>query len=278
MGDVQGLCGANCRHSIGPGDGENNPYEGFDGEENRKRYDLEQRQRQLERRIRNTKREVQGLKAAVDAADPETRPALEEKYQKKARLLQKQNQAYNQFCAENDLKPLQDRLKIAGRDRKQAASATTITRKNLANPLKPATIGPGSKSGEAADVHFVTKLDIEKYSCVTEGITTDEVIITDERMAHIEDHHPGDYEQFSPYLPEIIVDPDYIIRDDRQNTAIVLKEVFDLKNQKYVRVALRLATISDNPEYKNSILTLMKIRKQEYNRLVKNKEVLYKRG
>lgn len=125
MGDVRGLCGANCRHSIGPGDGANNPYEGYDSEENRKRYDLEQRQRELERRIRRTKREVQGLKAAVDAAAPEARPALEEQYQKKARLLQKQNQAYNQFCAENDLKPLQDRLKIAGWDRKQAASATT---------------------------------------------------------------------------------------------------------------------------------------------------------
>lgn len=129
MGDVQGLCGANCRHSMGPGDGENNPYEGYDSEENRKRYDLEQRQRELERRIRNTKREVQGLKAAVDAADPDTRPALEEKYQKKAQLLQKQNSAYNQFCAENGLKPLQDRLKIAGWDRKQAASATAAAGK-----------------------------------------------------------------------------------------------------------------------------------------------------
>lgn len=129
MGDVQGLCGANCRHSIGPGDGENNPYEGYDSEENRKRYDLEQRQRQLERRIRHTKREVQGLKAAMDAADPEVKPELERQYQKKAKLLQKQNQEYNQFCEENDLKPLRDRLKIASWDRTQAASATAAAGK-----------------------------------------------------------------------------------------------------------------------------------------------------
>ena len=129
MGDVQGLCGANCRHSIGPGDGEHNPYEGYDSEENRKRYDLEQRQRQLERRIRHTKREVQGLKAAVDAADAETRPELERKYQQKAKLLQQQSQAYGKFCQENELKPLQDRLKIAGWDRKQAASAAAAARK-----------------------------------------------------------------------------------------------------------------------------------------------------
>ena len=58
----------------------------------------------------------------------------------------------------------------------------------------------------------------------------------------------------------------------------MLKEIYDSEKQKYIRVALRLATVSDDPGYKNSVLTLMKIRKQEYNRLVKNKEVLYKRG
>lgn len=127
-------------------------------------------------------------------------------------------------------------------------------------------------------MHFVTRLDIEKYSCVTKDITTDEVIITDERIAHIEEHHPGDYERFSDYLPEIIMDPDYIIRDDHPNTAIVLKEIFDAERQRYIRIALRLATVSDDLAYKNSILTLMKIRRQEYDRLAKNKEVLYKRG
>lgn len=45
--------------------------------------------------------------------------------------MQKQNREYRQFCEENGLKPLQDRLKIAGWDRKQAASAAAITRKEL---------------------------------------------------------------------------------------------------------------------------------------------------
>lgn len=273
MGDVQGLCGANCRHSIGPGDGENNPYKGFDSEENRKRYDLEQRQRGFERRIRNTKREVQGLKAAVDAADPETRPALEEKYQKKARLLQKQNEDYNRFCAENDLKPLQDRLKIAGWNRKQAASATAITRKNLANPQKPATIGAGSKSGEAADVHFVTKLDIEKYSCVTEGITTDEVIITDERIAHIEDHHPGDYEKIKAFLPAVIEDPDFILAEGSQSTGLLLKYIET--EGKRLQVVLRLHTQVDNPKYKNSVLSAWIIGKKRWAQYLNNEKVLY---
>ena len=66
QGEVQGIHGANCRHSHGPGDGEFNPYEKYDSEENRKAYETQQRQRTLERRIRDSKRKVMGLKEAVD--------------------------------------------------------------------------------------------------------------------------------------------------------------------------------------------------------------------
>ena len=130
-GDVQGIHGANCRHSMGPGDGENNPYEGLiDSEENRKAYELSQRQRALERRIRKTKREVMALKTAVDnAQDPAVKAELEQAYQKKALLLQKQNKAYDDFCNEHNLKRLQDRLAIAKWDRKQAAAATRAAKR-----------------------------------------------------------------------------------------------------------------------------------------------------
>lgn len=124
MGDVQGIHGANCRHSHGPGDGENNPFEQYDSEENWKAYELQQRQRTLERRIRKTKREVMGMKAAVDGAqDEKLRYELDLQYQKKAALLQKQNEDYKIFCEENNLKQLSDRIQIAKWDRQQAAAA-----------------------------------------------------------------------------------------------------------------------------------------------------------
>lgn len=124
MGDVQGIHGANCRHSHGPGDGENNPFEKYDSEENRKRYDLEQRQRELERRIRKTKREVMGWGTAVDnAKDENLKFELSMKYQRKSALLQKQNKDYDAFCKEHNLKKLSDRIRIAKWDRSQAARA-----------------------------------------------------------------------------------------------------------------------------------------------------------
>lgn len=140
QGNVQGIHGANCRHSHGPGDGEFNPYEQYDSEKNRKESELQQRQREMERRIRDSKRECMGLKEAVDkAGTPESKALLEAEYQKKAALLQKRNKAYNDFCEQNDLKKLNERITIAKWDRKQAAQARAAARqreKELANPRK----------------------------------------------------------------------------------------------------------------------------------------------
>lgn len=120
------------RHSFGPYfEGSPNAYEkGVDSEENAKLYELQQHQRLLERRIRKTKREVMAEKAFVDVInDPETKAVMEQEYQKKAALLQKQNAQYKEFCAANELKPLQERLAIARWDRKQAAAAAAAARK-----------------------------------------------------------------------------------------------------------------------------------------------------
>lgn len=119
-GTVSGLCGANCRHSFSPYfEGQRNPFEDFDSEKNRKQYETEQRQRELERRIRDTKRQLQGFRDSGD----------EENYQKKAALLMRQNEAYNQFCAENGLTRKPDRISIARWNRSEAAKARAAAKK-----------------------------------------------------------------------------------------------------------------------------------------------------
>ncbi len=78
---------------------------------------------------------------------------------------------------------------------------------------------------EVVEVHSVGKIDMNIYKCVTEDIVTDEVIITDERIQHIKERHPDDYERFCGYIPDIIADPDYIIEANKPNTAVILKEI-----------------------------------------------------
>lgn len=113
------------RHSFSPFfEGMDNPFEQYDSEENRKQYEKEQRQRTLERRIRKTKREVMGWKEAVDAeTDDKVKFELDLQYQKKALLLQRQNEAYKEYCEKNNLRPLADRITIARWNRQQAAAA-----------------------------------------------------------------------------------------------------------------------------------------------------------
>lgn len=123
-GTVTGLCGANCRHSFGPGDGVNNPYADIQTEDNEKIEALNKQQRALERRIRKTKQELVGMKAAVDSVKEEPlKFELQHEYDRKAALLRRQNEDYKIFCAENDLKKLTERLSIAKWNREQSAAA-----------------------------------------------------------------------------------------------------------------------------------------------------------
>lgn len=129
-GTVTGLCGVNCRHSFGPGDGENNPFEQYDTEENRKAYEKQQRQRILERRIRDTKRKLQNMQTAIDnCQDEKLKFELQQDFDKKSYLLKKQNAAYKQYCEENNLKPYNERLQVAKWNREQAMKAAGAARR-----------------------------------------------------------------------------------------------------------------------------------------------------
>lgn len=123
-GSITGLSGVNCRHSFGTGDGENNPFEQYDTEKNRKAYETQQCQRTLERRIRDSKRKVQNLQTAVDnCKDEKLKFELQQKLDRKAYTLSQQNKAYKQYCKDNNLKEHADRLKVAKWSREQASKA-----------------------------------------------------------------------------------------------------------------------------------------------------------
>ncbi|MBO5831590.1 MAG: hypothetical protein J6R01_08295, partial [Alistipes sp.] len=98
-GKAQGICGINCRHSYGPGDGKNNPFDKIDSKENKRVYLATQRQRRLESRVRNTKNRLAGLKTALETTqDNETRSGLQDDFDRVSALLEKQNAAYEDFC------------------------------------------------------------------------------------------------------------------------------------------------------------------------------------
>lgn len=68
----------------------------------------------------------------------------------------------------------------------------------------------------------------------------------------------------------------YILRGNRPHTALVLKEIStpDLTAE----IILRLKVSNDPEEYKNSIITMWSISQKRFRRLLRQSEILYKKG
>lgn len=224
-------------------------------------YQATQMQRKLERAIRRQKYRIM-----VDEAAGDQKKLAQDKT--KLTIL---HQRYREFSKAAGLRTQYERTEVAGFGEKRGSSSRRAKPVEISS--QSGTIVSSEQNGAAA-VREVCRLDIKKYRCVSQNIATDEVIITGERIAHIQARHPEDYERFSTYIPKIIRDPDYIIEDTRPNTAMVLKEI--VENGERFRLTLRIVTPEDHPGYKNSVITFMKIRESEWRRLIRNKKILYK--
>ena len=124
-------------------------------------------------------------------------------------------------------------------------------------------------------MHSIGKIDKKIYKCITEDIVTDEVIITDERIEHIIQRRGQEfYERYGKYFGEIIKSPDYIFKD-KDNTALVCKCF--LEDDKVVNLALRIVVSTDNPEYKNSIITAVGESTKRFQQRLRNNVPLYKK-
>ena len=225
-------------------------------------YEATQRQRELERVMRKYGEETHLLE--LGGADEDTVLATKVRYQT----------ASHEYAAFSNAMGLpQQRERIRNGMESLAQYADTAQ--------KPLDFSGGSgiiekNRFETAEngVLTVGKLDKKIFSCVTNDIVTDEVVITEQQIEHIQNRHPNDYERFHSYFSEIVRNPDYIIESNKPNTALILKEI-SIDGEKF-KTVLRLATSKDNPSYKNSIITFMKIDEKEQKRLLRNKKVLYK--
>lgn len=124
-------------------------------------------------------------------------------------------------------------------------------------------------------MHFICHIDREIYKVVTPDIRTDEVILTDERIQHIKEHHPNDFETFADHLTLILQEPDYILEANKPNTAFILK-AFQVENKRF-QLILRLITAAESTTYVNSVITFLKISDRKWHKYLRNKKILYSR-
>lgn len=294
LGTGDGLLGWNCYHEYYPfipGISERNYTDKWLAEQNRKEdmpkkfrgreytgYEATQKQRKMETAMRAQRQKVRLLQQGKANADD----IIIEKCKYQAQL-----DEYREFSKKMGLQMQRERIYydlqgrvapskatyerwIEGKDKSKKSKAETIAKKSGSDIIKQA--------GEERiiEVHTVGKIDKRIYSCISKDIVTDEVIITDERISHIKERHPNNYEKYYGYLKAVVETPDYIIEANKIYSGLLLKEFTD-KDGKRFKTVVRLTTSRDNPEYKNSIITFMEINEKEWGRLLRNKRILYKR-
>lgn len=150
-------------------------------------------------------------------------------------------------------------------------------RSELTNALNGDIIKANDSRTAVQDVHYIGKINLEIYKCFSEDIQTDEVIITDNRIEHIIERRGREfYEKFSGSFNSILTDPDYIFSDKNPNTAIVSKRF--TKHSKSINVILRLSVKGDNPDFKNSILTVIGENNKRFEQRLRNNVPLYSKN
>jgi len=237
-------------------------------------YEASQKQRTLEKAVKKQKQKLVCTETAIKNTDDDILKAeLKADFDHQAVKLKERESKLDDFCKQTGRKIDSHRVQVYGFDR-SVSSKAVWGNKRVANSANGAIIKNNNIQSEVIEVHSIGKIDRNIYKCVTDDIQTDDVIITDERIGHIKERHPNDYEKYCQYMREAVVQPDYIIESNKPNTALILKEISDDDLQ--FKTILRLVTSNDNPEFKNSIITFMKIDEKEWKRLIKNKKILYK--
>ena len=89
-------------------------------------------------------------------------------------------------------------------------------------------------------MQYIGQLDKNKLGKYKDKIKTFDVIITSERIEHINKRHPGDYEKYIIYLSNCIKNPEYILEyKDNKDTIIILKII---ENKRIYNLSIELFT------------------------------------
>jgi hypothetical protein len=105
-------------------------------------------------------------------------------------------------------------------------------------------------------------------------LKTDEIVVTDERLEHIRNRHPEDFELFEQYGTSTVETPDLIIKDEKSENTVFMVKRLDTTN---LNVVAKLILDTDNNDYKNSVMTFYRIRDKNLKKIEKRNKTLYKR-
>lgn len=113
----------------------------------------------------------------------------------------------------------------------------------------------------------IGKLNIEKF----EALHEEKVIITVERIKHIQEKRKNLFYNVRKILPEALFSPNYIYKDwnNREDTYILIKKITETS---YLNIVVKVGNPNDNRHSKNSIITMIEIGEKTLKKIINNKK------
>lgn len=102
-------------------------------------------------------------------------------------------------------------------------------------------------------------------------VKTDKLIVTKERIEHINKRHDNDYNKYGKYILEIVNNPDYILEDiENIDTFLFLKTINELNLQVVVKMQKE-----NDKDKANTVITFWHMRKRSYNQIIKKNKKIF---
>ena len=122
-------------------------------------------------------------------------------------------------------------------------------------------------------MQYIGKLDKLKLGYYADKITTDNVVLTNERKYHILENHENDYKLIINNLERVILNPNKVIEDLKNKDTIFLISKLGKNN---LNVIVKLNTTNNKKHPQNSIMTAWIIRNRNVKKIIQKNKILYK--
>ena len=106
-------------------------------------------------------------------------------------------------------------------------------------------------------MHYIGKIDKDKIGEFGNQIVTENVILTDERKAHIYEKHSNDFELIINNLDKVVLNPSEVIEDVKSKNTIFMIDKIEKNN---LNVIIKLNTTNSVKHPQNSVMTAWLIR------------------
>ena len=211
-------------------------------------YEATQKQRQLENAIRKQKREVQiREKANIDATTQRSQ-------------LHQLQQKYTAFCKETGLQKDYSRIRVA----------KVSTRKDKDDKIL------SNNKIEEKELQYIGKIDKNKLGRYKDKVITDDVIITDERIEHIKQHHPDLKDKEIQFVKDVLNNPDIIFNDKKNKDTILMVKSIASNNKNY-KMVVKLNTNIELNDKSNSVISFWNISDKKVRQYKRNEEIIYQK-